>query len=146
MTNIMYDKYQVWQISGMTDIRFEKNQVQQVSDMTRIIHDRTCQQEAVGDVVGKRFVVEKTGAHDRAGLPGCEGAASQGGDGGIGLAKPAALLFRLKLVLEHDERLVSTALRIGPLWQGSRNIEIFSNCKRHFYGVFLLQLIDNSVL
>ena len=67
------------------------------------------------NVVGKRFIVEKTGAQHGLSLPGGKGAASQGGDVGIELADADALLLRLELVLEHDERPVSAAFRAGDL-------------------------------
>ena len=72
---------------------------------------------AIGNVVGKGFLVEDTGAQHHTRLPGCK-IATHSWDVSINLADADALLFGLKLVLEYDERLVPTAIRAGNLRQG----------------------------
>ena len=85
-----------------------------MSVMTNVRYRWTCEQHAVGNVVGKRFIVEKTGAHHGTSLPGSKRAADSR-DVGIDLADIDALVFGLKFVLEHDERPISTAFRAGNL-------------------------------
>ena len=68
----------------------------------------------MGEVVGKGFLVENTGAHQRAILPSSKCAADSW-DGGEVLADADALLFSLKLILKHDIWFVATALGAGNL-------------------------------
>ena len=63
----------------------------------------------MGNVVGKGFLVEYTGAHQRTILPGSKGAAN-GWDGGKVLADADTLVFGLKLLFEDNKWLVATAL------------------------------------
>ena len=68
----------------------------------------------MGEVVGKGFLVENTGAHQRAILPSSKCAADSW-DGGEVLADADALIFSLKLILKHDIWFVATALGAGNL-------------------------------
>ena len=67
----------------------------------------------VAEVICEGFQVERAGSRGSKHLPGCKGAAAEGG--GIESAEFLTLLLRLEIFLKHDEWLVAATLRTGDL-------------------------------